>query len=117
MLKSICFFKDERGEKPVKEFIEKLPIKDQAKIKAYLDELKNQGHNMRRPMVDYLGEGIYELRPRDNRIFYFFYLKENAVLLHALRKKTDKISCGDMDLCVKRKKQVENLGNIEKVDL
>jgi phage-related protein len=117
MLKSICFFIDERGEKPVKEFIDKLPLKEQAKIMAYLDELKKQGHNLRRPMADYLGEGIYELRPRDNRIFYFFYLRENAVLLHAIRKKTDKIPQGDMDLCMKRKKQVESLGNIEKLDL
>ena len=72
MLRSICFFIDARGENPVREFIEKLPLKDQTKILAYLDELKNQGHNIRRPMADYLGEGIYELRPRDNRIFYFF---------------------------------------------
>lgn len=117
MLKSICFFIDERGEKPVKEFIDTLPLKEQAKIMAYLDELKKQGHNLRRPMADYLSEGIYELRPRDNRIFYFFYLRENAILLHAIRKKTDKIPQGDMDLCMKRKKQVENLGNIEKLDL
>ncbi|MDO8581128.1 MAG: type II toxin-antitoxin system RelE/ParE family toxin [Candidatus Omnitrophota bacterium] len=117
MLKSICFFIDERGEKPVKEFIDTLPLKEQAKIMAYFDELKKQGHNLRRPMADYLGEGIYELRPRDNRIFYFFYLRENAVLLHVIRKKTDKIPQGDMDLCLKRKKQVESLGNIEKLDL
>ena len=110
MLKSVCFFIDERGEKPVKEFIEKLPLKEQAKIMAYLDELKKQGHNMRRPMVDYLGEGIYELRPRNNRIFYFFYLRENAVLLHAIRKKTDKIPQGDMDLCIKKKKQAYENG-------
>ena len=117
MLTSVCFFVNERGENPVKEFIEHLPLKEQAKVKAYLDELKKQGHNLRRPMADYLGEGIYELRPRDNRIFYFFYLRENAILLHAIRKKTDKIPQGDMDLCMKRKKQVENLGNIEKLDL
>ena len=117
MLISVCFFVDERGGNPVKEFIENLPLKDQAKIMAYFNELKKQGHQMRRPMADYLGEGIYELRPRDNRIFYFFYLRETAVLLHAIRKKTDKIPQGDMNLCVKRKKQIENLGNIEILDL
>ena len=117
MLKSVCFYVDGRGENPVKEFIENLPLKEQAKVKAYFDELKKQGHNLRRPMADYLGEGIYELRPRDNRIFYFFYLRESVVLLHAIRKKTDKIPQGDMDLCIKRKSQVESLGNIEKMDL
>lgn len=117
MLKSVCFFVDDRGNNPVKEFIERLPVKDQAKIKAYLDELKVQGRNLRRPMADYLGEGIYELRPRDNRIFYFFFLREHAVLLHAVRKKTKKIPPNDLDLCLKRKKMTEQAGHIEKLDL
>lgn len=116
MLKSIYFFIDKSGDNPVKEFIDKLSLKEQAKIKAYLDELKNQGHNLRRPMADYLGDGIYELRPRDNRFFYFFYLRENVVLLHAIRKKTNKIPVADMELCIKRKKEIENLGNVEKLD-
>lgn len=52
MLKSICFFIDERGDNPIKDFIETLPLKEQAKVMAYLAELKKQGHNMRRPMAD-----------------------------------------------------------------
>lgn len=117
MLKSICFFVDERGDNPVKEFILRLSVKERAKVIAYLDELKVKGHTLRRPIADYLGEGIYELRPRDNRIFYFFYLRENAVLLHAIRKKTDKIPVGDMELCIKRKIQTEESGKIEEIDL
>jgi phage-related protein len=116
MLKSIYYFIDERGKNPVKEFIEKLPLKEQAKIFAYLGELRKQGHNLRRPMSDYLYEGIYELRPRDSRIFYFFSLHEVVILLHAIRKKTDKIPGGDMQICLKRKNQVEAAGNIEKLD-
>lgn len=107
MLENIYFYVDERGHRPVKEFIDSLPLREQAKILAYFVELKKQGHNLRRPMADYLGEGIYELRPKGNRIFYFFYLKNNAVLLHSLRKKTDKIPSADLHLCLKRRKQVE----------
>ena len=117
MLESIYFFVDEQGRNPVKRFIDRLPLRDQAKIMAYLDELKKQGYNMRRPMADYLGNGIYELRPGSNRIFYFFFLRENAVLLHAIRKKTDKISRGDIALCLKRKTKVERSGYMEIMDL
>ena len=117
MLKSISFFVDERGECPVEGFILQLPVKERAKITAYLIELKNQGHNLRRPMADYLGEGIYELRPRDNRIFYFFFLRETVVLLHAIRKKTDSVPSGDLEVCLKRKKQVEITGKIEEMEL
>lgn len=117
MLNSIGYFIDDRGEKPVKEFIDKLSEKEQAKVFAYLDELKRQGHNLRRPMADYLRDGIYELRPRANRIFYFFFLRENVVLLHAIRKDTDKILESDLDLCIKRKKQAESKRNVEILDL
>ncbi len=116
MLKSIYFFVDIRGNSPVKEFINNLPLKEQTKIIAYLKELKNQGHNLRRPMADYIGEGIYELRPSRNRIFYFFFLRENAVMLHAIRKSTDKIPFNDLDLCLKRKKEFEHFWNINKFD-
>lgn len=116
MLKGIYFYVDDRGHRPVKEFVDSLPMRDQAKVLAYLEELKRQGHNLRRPMADYLSEGIYELRPKDNRIFYFFFLKDNVVLLHAIKKKTNKIPVWDLDLCVKRRKQVEAGSRLEKLD-
>lgn len=112
MLKSVCFFVDDRGRNPVKGFIEELPPKDQAKVLAYLEELKRQGHNLRRPMADYLRDGIYELRPRDNRVFYFFILQEHAVLLRAIKKKSNKIPEKDVELCLKRKRQVEISGKM-----
>ena len=107
MLKDVYYFVDERGMSPVKEFIDSLSIKEQTKVFAYLIELRNQGNNLRRPMADYLGNGVYELRPKDNRIFYFFFLEESAVLLHAIRKKTDKIPEADLKLCLRRKMLVE----------
>lgn len=114
---NIYYFVDEKGHKPVEEFIRTLPKKERAKIFAYIIELKNQGYNLRRPIADYVGSGIYELRPKNDRIFYFFFLKDNAVLVHAIKKKTDKIPKGDLSLCFKRKCQVEELNRIEKFEL
>jgi len=69
-------------------------------------------------MADYLKKGIYELRPKDNRIFYFFYLRNNAVLIHAIKKKTKKIPERDLKLCVKRKIRTERQGeHIERIEL
>ncbi len=115
-LKNIYYFVDERGGNPVKEFIRVLPLGDRAKIFAYIVELKKQGNNLRRPLSDYLGQGIYELRPKSNRIFYFFFLKENAVLVHAIRKNTDKIPKKALEMCVKRKIFVEEYAKVEEVD-
>jgi len=53
-LSSIYYFVDEWGNKPVGEFIGTLTMKEQAKVYAYIRELKKQGSNLRRPMADYL---------------------------------------------------------------
>jgi phage-related protein len=114
-LQSIAFFIDERGSNPVKEFIQSLPWKERAKVYAYLEELKIQGHNLRRPLADYLGHGIHELRPKATRIFYFFFLRDSVVLIHAIRKKSDKIPQRDFELCIKRKILVEEYERVEKL--
>ena len=95
----------------------KYALKERVKIFAYLEELKRQGHNLRRPMADYIGNGIYELRPKHDRIFYFFFLKDRVVLLHAIRKKSDKIPEFDLSLCLKRKVLVEEYAKLEKIEL
>lgn len=109
MVYSVSFYENSKGESPVECFINDLPKKEQTRIGAYISELKKQGYNLRRPMADYIGEGIYELRPRDNRIFYFFFLRENIMILHAIKKKTDKIPINDLELCIKRKKEMEGI--------
>lgn len=115
-LSAVYYFIDKDGNKPIKRFIDSLPLKEQAKAYAYIRELKRQGNNLRRPMADYIRDGIYELRPKENRIFYFFYLRDSAVLVHAARKKTDKIPENDLRLCIKRKVQAEEeFGQIEKL--
>ena len=117
-LSGVYYFVDKHRNKPVKEFIDSLTLREQAKVYAYIRELKRQGNNLRRPMADYLRSGIYELRPKDNRIFYFFYLRDNAVLVHAIKKKTEKIPENDLRLCIKRKIETEEeRGYIEKLEL
>ena len=116
-LSSIYYFLDERGNSPIEEFMYSLPIKEKEKILAYISELLKEGHNLRRPMADYLGHGIYELRPKNNRIFYFFFLRDSAVLLHAIKKKTYEIPESDLNICIKRKSQVEEKESIKKLEL
>ena len=116
MLPDVFYFIDERGGNPVKEFIDRLPSKEQTKVFAYMAELLQRGHQLRRPIADYLGNGIYELRPKNNRIFYFFFMKSSAVMIHAIRKTTHKIPESDLQLCARRKNQVEQQRRLEKID-
>ncbi len=110
MLANVWFFIDDRGRSPAREFLDSLGVKERAKAAAYIEELRRQGHNLRRPLADYIGCGLYELRPGANRVFYFFFMRDNAVLLHAIRKRTDKLPQRDIELCIKRKRQAEECG-------
>ncbi len=88
MNKQVVYYKDDRGHKPVLEFINSLPPDEQAKCFDYIGYLADEGEALRRPIADYLGGKLYELRPKQTRIIYFFMLGNYAILVHAFRKKT-----------------------------
>jgi phage-related protein len=62
------------------------------------------------PVCRSLGRGLYEIRSdlRSNRIarVIFCIADERMVLLHGFIKKTQKTSKADLDLAMKRKKEV-----------
>ena len=82
---------DLEGESPVLSEIESLSQKERAKVLAYVSFLEEKGEELRRPIADYLGGGLYELRPKRHRVLYFFLLRSHAVIVHLFRKKSDRI--------------------------
>lgn len=117
MVKHIYFFIDEDGFSPVEAFINSLTNKERAKVTAYIKILREFGYKIRRPIADYLGNDIYELRPGAHRVFYFFFMNDSIVFIHMIRKKTDKIPLNDLKLCMKRKNEVETLENIKEFNV
>lgn len=91
MKKQVVYYFDEKGQNPVWEFISALPSDERDKCFEYIAYLEDMGEQVRRPVGDYLGGKLYELRPKQTRIIYFFMLKDYAVLVHAFRKKTNAI--------------------------
>ena len=98
---NIEFYEDQKGNRPVQEFIDNLTNRTEInQIAVHMRELKSQGYRLQRPMSAPLGEGIHELRSGPNRILYGFN-QGIAVLLHALRKKTRETPSRDIDIAVK----------------
>ena len=87
----VVYYPDTRGHTPALEFLLGLDHTEQQKAFAYLTYLEERGEALRRPIADYLGEKLYELRPKQIRILYAFVGKHYAVILHAFRKKTDAV--------------------------
>jgi hypothetical protein len=74
------------GTVPIVEWLAKLPRKANAKSQAHLARLEPEGHALRRPVADYLRDGIRELRPFLAGVRYcilhFFHGSEAVVISH-----------------------------------
>lgn len=93
----IIFYKDSKGIEPVKEYILSLFCNDSKenrmrrnKIQDYIGILEEHGTRAGIPFVKPLGDGIWELRPMDDRVLFFTYVNGKIILLSHFRKKTRK---------------------------
>jgi hypothetical protein len=87
----IRVFRDAGGGCPLQEWLHKLrrrQPKAYAKCLARILDLAREGNELRRPLADYLRDGIRELRIRSGRtnlrILYGFVGKQIALLTHGL---------------------------------
>ncbi len=87
-----------------------LPVKVQAKCLSQVHLLRSQGHELRRPIADFLRDGIYELRPAyqgvNYRILYFFSGKNVVVISHGISKESE-VPAVEIDRAIERKKKYE----------
>ena len=95
----IEFYETEDGKCPIWDFLEalrlKAPTNTDARIQhkqasLYIELLQQNGTHMNAEITKHLDDGIWELRPGNNRVFYFFYQNDTYVLLHQFRKKSQK---------------------------
>jgi phage-related protein len=89
----VIYYRDHDGSVPVLEWLTALARRNKkaaVKCAARIDILRELGHELRRPIADYLRDGIYELRTRvgtvNYRILYFFHGQRVVVLAHGLTK-------------------------------
>lgn len=75
----VKYYVSENGDVPTAKWLKSLPQKPQDKGRAMIRLLSKYGYELRRPIVDQLRAGIYELRWQHNhinyRILYFFMVE------------------------------------------
>lgn len=95
----IRFYLNEKGESEIVKWMEDLSKKAATnkdsrinlnKLYLYFGLLKEKGTHAGEPYMKYLEDGIWELRPVDNRVLFFYWENNTFVLLHYFRKKTQK---------------------------
>ena len=99
MAYNIIFYEKANGESEIWSFLEKLRKKSATSKDARIqynqtvlciELLQNNGTMLPENITKHIEENIWELRPGNNRIFYFYYGNNSFILLHSFRKKTQK---------------------------
>lgn len=107
---TIDVYETEQGENPAWAFIQSLEGRDKAEAIALARLLEEQGNLLRRPHSGTLGEGLFELRGKQVRIFYTFLPKRVIVLLDGMIKKQDAIPAKTLERMRTYQKAVANRG-------
>ena len=93
------FYYDRSGKSDIVEYLDNLNKRGQTsknerinrdKILAYMIALQEHGTRIGEPIVKHIDGDIWELRPLDNRIFFFYWKDNKYVMLHHFIKKTNK---------------------------
>ena len=110
----VRLFKDANGTEPVREWLDNLSNREPKAHTKCLDtilQLAEKGHDLRRPVCDFLRNGIYELRPRVGkvhyRILYFFFDRHCAALAVGIRGKKGRVNEHLIDIAIENRTLVE----------
>lgn len=107
----IRFYKSSSGREPVKDYILSLPDRDKRDVFASIDDIRTNDLKAStvifRPIKGY--PKLWEIKifsAASHRIFYCMLTRKEMVLLHALKKKSQKTPENDLSVAYARLKEV-----------
>ena len=98
-MNQVVFYEDANGVSELWNFLDDLLQRSTGnkdariqhkQIVYYIELLQKNGTRLPETIAKNIVEDIWELRPGDNRVFYFFFRDNTFVLLHHFRKKSQK---------------------------
>jgi len=102
----VVLYREDDGSVPLRDWLDGLSAKVRDKCYVALERLEESGHELRRPVADYLQDGIYELRVHfrhvNYRMLYFFSGRRIVVVSHGLIKE-QRVPTKEIELAGKRR--------------
>jgi phage-related protein len=102
----IVFYIDERGSSPVREFLQSLDLKTQARFAWSIEQLRVRNVRVQEPLVRHLEGKLWELREESStniyRLLYFFFSGRRIVFVHGFQKKTQKTPRHEIEIALQR---------------
>ena len=107
---AVVFYRDSDGSIPIKKWIDNVVAKRDrravAKLLVRINMLREDGRDLRIPVVDYLRDGIYELRSEfggvNYRLLYFFSRNTAVVISHGCTKESV-VPDSEIDLAIQHR--------------
>ena len=113
----IHVYRDKNGKEPFTEYLRQLSknnCKDNRiklkKINDYIEMLSKYGTSLGEPYIKYIEDGIWELRPLRDRIFFVTWINDSYVLLHHFMKKTQKTPHKEIEKAKRELKDIQERG-------
>lgn len=89
-----------------------LPAKILAKMLHIFEMIEDHGPNLGKPYTDAFGDGIFEVRAKGaegiGRSFFCYASGRKIIILHSFVKKTQKTPHKEIEIALKRKKEIEH---------
>ena len=102
----VAFYKDSRGRSPIVDYLNMLPVAEQAAAQEAFSLLREFGLALGMPHAKHISGKLWELRPGANRFFYFAYVGRRFVILHAYRKQSQKTPSQELAFAERRLAEV-----------
>jgi len=106
---TIDFYETADGQSDVLNFLEELRKKSSAskesriqyqQLARYIWLLQENGTHLPQTITKHIKDDIWELRPGNNRVFYFFFKDDTFVLLHHFHKETQRTPRREIDRAI-----------------
>lgn len=108
----IIIYYKKNNKLPVKEFIDGLEVKDELKVNGCLENIRQLGFKAPRVEFKFIDKKLWEIKIITSsggvRIFYVIIEINKMVLLHAYKKKTQKIPKKELEIATKRMNEILN---------
>jgi phage-related protein len=108
----INYYHNHNGNSPVREWLDDIPIEAKAEVFRVFEMLQKYGIDLGLPFVRFLDSKIYEVRAKDKsgiyRVLYFAHKEKTFIMLHGFQKKTQATPRKEIDIAIKRMKEVQN---------
>lgn len=106
----VFYYQTQSGDSPVEDFLDDLSIKARAKCLSYMDALEEHGHGPPSSYIKKVEGDLWELRPEfggvEHRLFYFTFVQRPIIVVHAIKKKRQKLRRQDIDTALRRVEDV-----------